>query len=289
MSALLNKKRARKEVDLDAMVASGAEGAYEALQLYRSRSMRHKQKDDIIGAITEAAHGARCLFANGYINAGSELASLVVDIINESGIEINPQVRQVVFELDSAFPSEDASRVEFLKACVKATINNGQRELGEPSMHLRLANCLWEMKSKNAIYHYVLSEDPETLAMKIDQRYGTAKTIVERDQALTLSVLHFLALENLRDANELFKNFKKSQKSKNLPMDSHLVVFCDYLLQTCRRDAVPLFKTLVNTYAPMLDFDEVAPTLLMGPISQRLFGIQSKVNPVMSVLSTLLN
>jgi len=279
----------KNEVDLDSMVESGDQGAYEALQLFKSKAMRFKTKDNVTSALNVAAHGAKTLLSKGYINAGAELADLVIELINEAGLEINPQIRTLVVEVDNEFPGNSPYRIEFLKSCVKSTIVNGQRELGDPTMHLRLANCLWDANDKHAIYHFVLSEEPEILAQRIDQSYGNTENLVQRDRSLTLAVLHFLALENLRDATELFRVFKKSQKSKSLPTDSELVTFCDYLIQTSRRDAAPLFKTLVNKYAAALNFDESAQTLVMGPIAQKLFNIQPKANPVMSMLQNLLN
>jgi hypothetical protein len=285
----LRRKARSAEVDLDSLVVSGDQGAYEALQLFKSRAMRFKTKDDnITNAINVAIHGAKALLSKGYVNAGAELANLVIDFINEAGMEINPQMRTLLFEVDNEFPPANPFRIEFLKACVKSTIANGQREMGDPVFHLRLANCLWEIKDKNAIYHFVLSEEPELLSQKIDAMYGRADEIVERDRKFTLAILHFLALENLRDAHELFRFFKKSQKVRKLPTNSELVTFCDYLVQLSRRDAAPLFKTLVNKYADALNFDETAPTLVMGPIAQRLFNIQPKANPVMSMLQNLL-
>jgi hypothetical protein len=284
----LRRRGKKDEVDLDSLVESGDQGAYEALQLFKSRAMRFKTKDNIMSAINVAVHGAKSLLSKGYVNAGAELASLIIDMVNEAGMEINPQLRNLIFDVDNDFPPTSPHRVEFLKACIKSTIATGQRELGDPTIHLRLANCLWETKDKNAIYHFVLSEEPEVLAQKIDTTYGTSDQIVERDRKLTMAILHFLALENLRDANELFRFVKKSQKSKGLAADSDLFTFCDYLLQLSRRDAAPLFKTVVNKYADALNFDESAPTLVMGPIAQRLFNIQPKANPVMAMLQNLL-
>lgn len=215
---MAGRRRTKKdEVDLDSLVASGDQGAYEALQLYKSRSMRFKTKDNIMGAINAASHGSKVLLSKGYINAGAELANLVVDLINEVGMEINPQIRSLIFDMDNEFPPGSPFRIEFLKSCVKSTIANGQRELGDATIHLRLANCLWEIKDKNAVYHFVLSEEPEIFAQKIDQTYGNSESLEKRDQTLTMAILHFLALENLRDANELFRFFKKAQKSKGLP------------------------------------------------------------------------
>mmetsp|Transcript_10981 Transcript_10981/g.9922 ORF Transcript_10981/g.9922 Transcript_10981/m.9922 type:complete len:296 (-) Transcript_10981:424-1311(-) len=290
------RRKEKKEVDLDSLVASGPSGAYEALQLYRSRSLRFKSKENINEAVKEAAKGAKSLLSRGYTNAGAELAEVFIDCLNEKSLDLTPQLRDLIFDIDSDYPPSSPLRIEFLKGCVKYSIANGTRELGEPALHLRLGHCLWDNNPndvKNAIYHFVLSEEPGQLAQKICDTYclGTevsAESILARDRALTLGILHFLALENLRDAFELFKIFKKIQKAHELPITGDLIVFNDYLLQVSRRDAAPLFKSLVNAYLKHLQFDETAETLLMGPIASRLFNIQPKANPVMSMLQNLL-
>lgn len=298
--------RQKKEIDLDAMVEEGQDGAYEALQLYRSRAMRFQTKNDIMNAIVSASHGSVVLLSKGYITAGFELASMTIDIINESGYEMNPQVRQIIFDIDNAFGASQKEvgapphpqKTEFLKSCVKSTIANGQREYGEPQMHNRLAHCLWatvptttttQAKAyTSAIYHFALGEEPIELVHHIDTTFG-GKSVLERDRAFTLGVLNFLSFENLRDANELFKAFKKSCKSRNTSADSDLVNFCDYLLQTCRRDAAELFKKLVQSYSSHLAFDDMCQTLLQGPIGTKVFNIPPKSNPMMSMLQNLLS
>lgn len=287
------------------MVETGSEGAYEALQLYRSRAMRFQSKNEIMNAIVAASHGAIVLLRNNYVTAGFELATMTIDIINEAGTEINPQVRQIIFDVDNSFPAgpEGAphpQKIEFLKACVKSTVANGQREHGEPQMHNRLALCLWaaiaapkRYEAKlfaTAMSHFALGEEPEQLAQQIDNFFGSDRAhIVERDRALTLGVLNFLAFENIRDANELYKVFIKKSKNRGAPVDTELVTFCDYLLQTSRRDAAELFKKLVNAYSTHLAFDDVCQTLLWGPIGTKVFNIPPKANPMMSMLQNLLS
>jgi hypothetical protein len=95
-------------------------------------------------------------------------------------------------------------------------------------------------------------------------------------------------LENLRDANETMTYYRKAQKSRGLNADSDLLQFNKYLLQTCRRDAQPLFKTLIEVYSAALSFDDNIPALLSGPIGQKFFGIQPKANPMMSMLQQML-
>lgn len=289
MAAARRRTTVKKEIDLDAMVETGPSGAYEALQLYRSRAIRFRSKNDLQGALTAAALGASCLLKHSYTTAGAELATLFVSMIDEDGKDINETIRKTIYEVDESFPAKCPQQIEFLKGCVKWTISCGTRELGDPQLHLRLANCMWASGDKNAIYHYAAGEAPEQLAAKLEESYGAPEQKDLRDRALTLGVLHFLALENLRDANDLMASFKKTQTAKNSDSKSELLTFLDYLLQTCRRDAQPLFKTLVNKYSAALDFDETAPALLMGPIGQKLFGITPRVNPMMSMIQNMLN
>jgi hypothetical protein len=287
--AALRRKTTKKEVNLDEMVETGPSGAYEALQLYRSRAIRFKSKNDFKGAVAATAGGAVCLLRHAYVTAGAELAALLVDMIDEEGKDIDDEMRKTIYDVDESFPPKSPQQIEFLKGCVKWTINCGTRELGDPQMHVRLAKAMWAMSDKNAVYHFAAGEAPEDFATALEESYASPDQQIPRDQNLTLGVLHFLALENLRDANDLMDSFKRTQKAKNCDPKSELLTFLDYLLQTCRRDAQPLFKTLVNKYSSNLDFDETAPALLMGPIGQRLFGITPRVNPMMSMLQNMLN
>ena len=89
--AAIRKRAVKKEVDLDEMVASGPSGAYEALQLYRSRAIRLRSKDDIIGAIKTTAVGATCLLKGTYETAGSELATLFLELVTEHKLELSDE------------------------------------------------------------------------------------------------------------------------------------------------------------------------------------------------------
>ena len=289
MAALRKKANAKKEVDLIAMVQSGPSGAYEALQLYRSRAIRLKAKNDYAEAIKSTVAGTVCLLENSYENAGAELAELFVEMLVETEQQVNDDNRAYILQIDAKFPSKSSHRVEFLKTCIKWTITCGTREHGDPELHTLLGECLWNNNDRNAAYHFAAGEAPVAYNNKIQETHAGADQQEARDRALTVGVVNFLAMENLRDANELFTQFQKSQKAKGFSTSSDLVTFCDYLLQTCRRDATPLFKTLVNTYASQLDFDDAVPTLLMGPVASKLFGIKPKVNPMMSMLQSMMS
>eukprot|EP01038_Epipyxis_sp_PR26KG_P014016 gene14016-18797_t len=294
----MRKRSANKEVNLDDMVRSGPQSAYEALQLYRSKAIRMKTKNpnETIAALQVLASGTVCLLENNYENAGAELSNVFLEFLVEFNSNINNQeIRQLVYSIDDRFPSKSSYRVEYLKGCVKWTSSNSNvSELGDRSLQTRLGECLWDMNAndKSAVTHFVAGEAPGLFLSKIYDSYPETDSAsqLSREKALTVGIVTFLSFENLRDANELKSQyFKKYSITPATINDSPLLSFCSYLLQTCQRDAAPLFKQLVNTYAEQLDFDESVPQLLMGPIALKFFDIRPKVNPMMSMLQSMLS
>jgi len=285
----------KKEVDLESMVQSGASGAYEALQLYRSRAIRHKLKNELSESIQTCSNGTVCLLENGFENAATELATMLIDIVTEFTVPMSEEYYNIVDKIVSKYALFPKSThvIEFLKLSIKW----GLGTTFENNLHLKLGECLWNNADyRNAIHHFVLSENPKVLNDKLFALYPQDATTaavedaeVDRDtlreRYLTLGVVNFLAVENLRDANDLFHHYKHTLTTATA---TALITFCEYLLQVCRRDAAPLFKQLVNAYASVVDFDEQVPTLLMGPIALRFFNIKPKVNPMMSMLQSMM-
>jgi hypothetical protein len=153
------RKNANKDSsDLSEMVSSSPQGAYEALQLYRSRAIRLRSKNDVNKAIEVIVEGAKCLLKNSYENAGAELAMLLLDFLEESGKEIDFSLREIISDVEQAFPPTSHHRVEFLKACVKWSIKSSNRDLGDPFLHVSLGRCLWDNNDKTAVYHFAAGE-----------------------------------------------------------------------------------------------------------------------------------
>lgn len=196
MSALRRKAAAAKGTsaasELDSLIARDADGAYEALQLFRSKALRFKTKNDPKAAITAASHGAKSLLKGKFLHAGSELTALLISILDESGADLDSETRTIINDIDSAFegnegdhPAAAGLRIDFLKSCIKWSQTSGTRELGDPQLHVRLGNCLWGPEEgkrdiKQSIYHFVAGEAPVAINEKICATFNS--DTVKRDQ-----------------------------------------------------------------------------------------------------------
>lgn len=187
-----------------------------------------------------------------------------------------------IVKIDDAFASNSKSRGSFLKQVIKWDRVNGERALGEPELHVRLALNLWENEETRiqSTHHFALGEAPDQLANKLMQ---VEKTLV-RDRLLLMGVLHFLSVENLRDATKLVALHKKNTKGKG--DSSKLMRFSDQIVRLCCRDAAPLFQKLCTTSAKELVFDESIPQLIKGPIASIYFNIKPErsMNPMLQAL-----
>lgn len=265
---------------LEEMCKSGDNNqAYEALQMYRSRANRFKHKNDYENAIMVSSRGAVALASNGYDSAALELCMGIVESLEHEKMTLDNLIRNTLNQIDDAFTVGSKSRSSYLKALIKWDRSFGSRALGDPMLHCKLAFNLWENDDTKlqAAHHFAQAEAPDRFATKL----AGVENEKFRDKIMTLGLLHFLAVENLRDANELFSRYIKTTTHK----DSKLLTFCDYLLQTCRRDAAPLYQRLIQTYANELNFDDSIPNLVKGPIASIYFGIKDqRSNPMMQAI-----
>jgi len=274
------------------MVASGQNGAYEALQLYRSKVNRCKQKGDFNGAITVCCDSANCLLSHGYGTAGGEMANILIEMLGTSGQKLDVDNRQRINDIDSKFVSNGKERQDFLKQALSWSIKSGDREHGDLMLNSTYAFTLWDAgQHKKAILHFVQGEAPEKLWAKLCEKFTSAtpqsdEHVQEREQLVTLAVVQFLAHDNLRDANTLMDSVKDAMAT---PVHSSpLLLFCLQLLMLCERDASPLYQKLCNAnLASLQQCDPVVLASLQGPVAQRMFGIRPPPN-ILSMLEGLL-
>lgn len=98
------------------------------------------------------------------------------------------------------------------QSAIKWTIATGTKEFGDAALHQRLALSLWENgDQRNAAYHFAAGEAPIPFLDEI----AKLESQEARVQTLTMAVVNFLALENLRDAHEIFKQGEVGSKLRS--------------------------------------------------------------------------
>ncbi len=155
----LRRKRAaaKKEENLEDLVKSGEEGAYTALQLYRSRALRYQSKGDVTAALNLTAQGA-CTYleqskatesnigtSKALKTAGTELAMLLLTFLTDNQLSLDNATHALVTQVDDAFVNfcPDLRRVEYLKNCIKWAVTNGCTISGIHRLHQRHGESLW--------------------------------------------------------------------------------------------------------------------------------------------------
>jgi len=97
--------------------------------------------------------------------------------------------------------------------------------------------------------YYIKGETPQEFAEMLEKwiKQGYAS---EADLFIARAVFQYLSLANLRDANIIF-----SALTKNMSVNTPLINYIRFLLQTLERNAYPLFELLRQKYAPSLSRD----------------------------------
>ncbi|CAM9122258.1 unnamed protein product [Heterosigma akashiwo] len=260
----------------------GEEGAYEALQLFRGQCARRlkKGREDYNAAIEIATVGANTLFEGGHLDMGADLAVYVAELYTVSKREVTSTNRDVMVELDKKFEPSSNKRLKFIKAAVKWSVDCGRRQYGDPALHFRLADAflrrgLVELATK----HFVYGEKP----LLVNHVLADPNVANEAREVLVCrGVLHFLSLENLRDARALLGAYLGLVADKKIepPSPGHLVMFSKYLCAVCERDAAPLFQDLARRYDSVLGAHPDLHTYV-AHIAERYFGLVRQGTPSM--------
>jgi hypothetical protein len=156
--------RKSKTINLESMVLEGAESAYEALQLYKSKVNRLRSKSSYQQSMDLCASSAIIFLRNGYETAGNEMSKLFIEILDESSADLTPEYRNLLNSIDSAFPFDSMNRGLFLKECLRYSVKTGSRLYGDTLLHARLAENLWSTNERpSSMKHFALGEAPENL------------------------------------------------------------------------------------------------------------------------------
>ncbi|CAI5522250.1 unnamed protein product [Closterium sp. Naga37s-1] len=151
--------------------------------------------------------------------------------------------------------------LSFLKAAIRWSLKaQGAPRHGAPELHDALAVLLWTHGATQdleaASRHFVLGRDTKAFSSVLCQvmQEGFPDEV---DLVLARAVLQYLAVGNIKGANELMDDITARGAAGTAPAlpDSPLIHFTRFLLLTVERDALPLFLLLRKVYAPSIRRD----------------------------------
>jgi len=164
----MSRTAARPERNLEELVRQDLEGAYEALQLYKSRVNRLLKKKNFADALTESANGACVLLSHSYSKAGLELANQVIQILEYLNQDLDDNNKCLIYRINDNFSKPCEEQVEYLENCLKWFVKVSSRELGDPELHRKLGITLWEIGSYvKSAYHLAICENPDLILSKV--------------------------------------------------------------------------------------------------------------------------
>lgn len=209
-------------------------------------------KDEIKKLLVEASI---FFFNHNEFNSGADFALMFIDFLKENNEVPNDENIDLIIKIFDNFKVDNPRKISFIRNAVDWSSNKENNDQGHPKLHNTFAmyfNNLGDYET--AQKHFIRGSIPEEFA-KMLKKWSPETVDIE----LCESILMYLCLENLKDANILYDTVVSSLSKEEL--DYPLIRFCSYLLRTLERDALPLFKELRLRYKSHLDsepkFNEV--------------------------------
>lgn len=204
-------------------------------------------KDEIKKLLVDASI---LFFAHNEINSGADFALMFIDYLKETNESPADENIDNILKIFVNFKVDNNPRkLLFIRKAVDWSSNNENNNQGHPTLHNVFAKYFTNLGDyETAQKHFVRGSIPEDFAKMIIK--WSPETI---DIELCESILMYLCLENLKDANILYDTTTNLLSKEEL--DYPLIRFCYYLLKTLERDALPLFKELRLRYKSHLEVE----------------------------------
>jgi len=276
---------------------------YTSLQVYKALFARFAKQGDVEPATELAAKGSCLLLRRGLTRAATDLAFQLVDLFTESHTEASETNTVHLLNIVRAYPShptapavngtiddtcdEDSQR--FLNGAIKWSMTEGTYPRGDPRLNYEAA-CAYRRSgdASNACLRYMFSEQCAEYAAYVHE-LATNGYRGEIDIFLARSVLQLLAVENVRDASQVYDAFIQ-QCGGRKALDTPLTNCVELLLELVQKGkaGLPLFQLLQKRYSKSLNRDETLQSC-MGRIGHKFFGVaKPKQGGIMGMLEGLM-
>lgn len=217
-------------------------------------SFRYKSLGKINESNEILMRGAITLLSNNEVNAGADLALLLIDTYKSSNVKPTEENMSSILKIFNSFQVEThPKKTLFIKRVIEWSSSEKNNHQGEPYLHNFFAKYFEDIKQYGSSQaHYIRGSQPKQFAHMVskwaDEGYPN-----ELDLFLTRAILMYLCLNKVDDANCFYNTFLSLRTKQE--MDTPLVNYCRFLLKSVKHKAVPLFKELNQKYKISLDRD----------------------------------
>eukprot|EP01132_Coremiostelium_polycephalum_P003758 gene3758-4678_t len=240
----------RQLVSLESKFSEG--NYYDILQSYKALYFRNANAKKYKETVTLLVSGSLNFLKYEQWNCAAELAQLLVETYQNFNTPYNNETKVNIIKIFKGFKGECQGQINFMRLAIKWSAEKGEEKKGAPELHSLLAICLMESGDYiDSQKHFIYGDDPVSFAKLIKKWTEDAETD-EVDLYIARGVLSYLCVNNLKDANILFK-----ECTSNIQLDDFtpLLNYIRYLLLTLERNALPLFNVLKEKYAPSIKRD----------------------------------
>ncbi|GIY19314.1 golgi to ER traffic protein 4 homolog [Caerostris darwini] len=250
---------------------------YEAHQMYRTlyfRYLSQKKYEELINMLYE---GSVLFFTHNQHNSGSDLAVLLINVLNESDADVTEEYIDKLGNLFSMMLPDSPERTNFLTTALKwsSKFMSDCISFGHPRLHQSVALTLWKEKNyQQSRYHFIHSTDGQGCATMLIEYHSMKGYASEVDLFIAQTVLQYLCLKNKSTASTAFHTYteKHPAVSSGFPYLLPLLNFLQFLLQAIERQKLAYFRVLCEQYQPSLKRDP-AYSEYVERIGQLFFGI----------------
>ncbi len=175
-------------------------------------------------------------------------------------------------------------KLRFLKAAHKWAVHVSNRSTGDVGINVLLGKTfIASGKVNNGLNYLTTGESPTDVLQQVEA-LTKPNSLKDKEVHLTYSLLRFLGLGNLRDANAVISGWRSCCGLEEGNPNSRLHDFCIFLCKTAEYDAAPVFQRLLTAYKDDIKkHPELAQPI--QEVGKTIFGIV----PPPSMLNNVLN
>ncbi|KAK3090317.1 hypothetical protein FSP39_010901 [Pinctada imbricata] len=249
---------------------------YEAHQMYRTLYFRYKGQKKYPEAINLLYNGALLLLNHNQHQSGTDLALLLVDLLNQSMTQVTEELVEKIGTLFRSMDCTNPDRHNFMVSAVRWSMKvDNQHTRGHPELHKAFGTFFWREKNYiQARYHFLHSTDGRSCATMLIEYHTNFGYPSEVDLFIAQAVLQYLCLQNKETARVVFVTYTKEHPdvTDGPPYVTPLLNFIWFLLLALEGGRVTVFSILCEKYQTSISRDPSYKEYL-DKIGQLFFGL----------------